>query len=357
MELLIRRRFSKQFYAIFFLTTLGFLTMLAVSACGSNRPQPTPSLPTLTLTATFPPTLTPTPQPLGTGSNPFVIGLVSETNDPQITAASAELANRVSTLARVSVIGKVYPSYAQLLEALGDGEVHATWLPPLTYIYASREGLAEVALLTNHFGVYQYGTQFLANVSSGFTPFFDPISGLSSADAATALSQFADRRPCWFDEQSASGYILPAGLLQQNNILTQPAVLAQSHTATIRALYIKGICDFGATFAISGDPRTASAIMDDLPDVMNRVIIIWRTEAVIPNWNLSLLAGLSEGDRYTLTNAFLDLSKAEDGKALLTLSAAGYQIEDIKIVEDSIYDPLREAIGALNLDLQDMLGK
>lgn len=150
---------------------------------------------------------------------------------------------------------------------------------------------------------------------------------------------------------------MPAGLLQQNNILTQPAVLAQSHTATIRALYIKGICDFGATFAISGDPRTASAIMDDLPDVMNRVIIIWRTEAVIPNWNLSLLAGLSEGDRYTLTNAFLDLSKAEDGKALLTLSAAGYQIEDIKIVEDSIYDPLREAIGALNLDLQDMLGK
>jgi phosphonate transport system substrate-binding protein len=357
VNLLFIRRFSRPFSAIFFLAALGLLTMLVVSACGANRPPSTPALPTLTLTATFPPTLTPTPLPLGTGANPFVIGLVSETNDPQIAAAGAELANRISALAKVSVIGKVYPSYSQMLDAMGNGEVHATWLPPLTYLYASREGLAEVVLLTNHFGVYQYGTQFLANVSSEFTPFFDPISGLSSADATTALAQFADQRPCWFDEQSASGYILPAGLLRLNNILTQPAVLAQSHTAIIRALYIKGICDFGATFAISGDPRTASAVQDDLPDVMNRVIIIWRTEAVIPNLNLSLLAGLSEANRQTLTTAFLDLSKTEDGRAILTLSADGYQIEEIKVVEDSLYNPLREVVGALDLDLKDMLGK
>ncbi len=294
MNLFLFRRFSRPITAIIALAVLGLLTVLLVSACGSNRPRPTPALPTLTLTATFPPTLTPTPEPLGTDKHPFVIGLVTETDDPQIAAAAAELANRISALANVRVIGRVFPSYSQLLEAMGAGEVHATWLPPLTYLHASREGLAEVALLTNHFGVYQYGTQFLANVSSDFTPFFDPISGLSSSDAATALQQFTDRRPCWFDEQSASGYILPAGLLRLNNILTQPAVLAQSHTAIIRALYIKGVCDFGATFSISGDPRTASAVQDDLPDVMNRVIIIWRTEAVIPNLNLSLLAGLSE---------------------------------------------------------------
>jgi phosphonate transport system substrate-binding protein len=205
--------------------------------------------------------------------------------------------------------------------------------------------------------VYQYGSQFLANVSSGFTPFFDPISGLSSADAATALEQFRDMRPCWVEPQSASGYILPAGLLQVNGITSQPGVLAQTHTAVVRALYIKGICDFGATFGISGDPRTASAVQQDLPDVMNRVLIIWRSEAVIPNLNLSLLAGLSEADRQTLTTAFLDLSKEEDGKALLSLSAGNYQIDDIKAVQDSIYDPLREVSDALNIDLQDMIGK
>jgi phosphonate transport system substrate-binding protein len=301
--------------------------------------------------------LTPTPLPLGSNENPFVIGLVSETADPQIDAAAAELSGRISALAGVKVTGKVFPSYAQLLEAMGDDRVHVAWLYPLTYLYASQSGLAEVALLTNHFGVYQYGSQFLANVSSGFTPFFDPISGLSSADAATALEQFRDMRPCWVEPQSASGYILPAGLLRLNGITSQPAVLAQTHTAVVRALYIKGICDFGATFAISGDPRTASAVQQDLPDVMNRILIIWRSEAVIPNLNLSLLAGLSEADRQTLTTAFLDLSKEEDGKALLSLSAGNYQIDDIKAVQDSIYDPLRKVSDALNIDLQDMIGK
>ena len=130
-------------------------------------------------------------------------------------------------------------------------------------------------------------------------------------------------------------------MLQQNNINTQPAVLAQSHTAIIRALYIQGVCDFGATFAISGDPRTASAIQGDLTDVMNRVIVIWRSEAVIPNVSLSFLAGLSEGDRQL--PPFL-VARADDGKALLNLSANGYQIEDIKRLTIP-FDPLRDAAG------------
>jgi phosphonate transport system substrate-binding protein len=350
-------RFTRYSYSLILLAALGAIAMLIVSACGSKITQtPTPQ-PTLTLTATFPPTLTPTPLPLGSKENPFVIGLVSENDDPNVAAASAELAKQISTLAQVNVIGKPFPSYAQLLEAMANGQVHATWLPPLTYIYANQKGLAQVALLTNHFGVYQYGAQFLANISSGFTPFFDPISGLSSADAATALEQFKNLRPCWVEPQSASGYILPAGLIRLNQISTIPGVITQTHTAVVRALYIKGICDFGATFAISGDPRTAAAVQQDLPDVMNRILIIWRSDAVIPNVNLSLLASLSETDRQTLTTAFLDLSKTQDGKALLSLSAGNYQIDDIKPVQDTLYDPLRSAINALDLDLKDMLGK
>jgi phosphonate transport system substrate-binding protein len=357
VKLHFTRHPTKPFYSLLILTLLGIFVLSLVSSCGSNQTPSAKPSPTLTLTATFPPTLTPTPLPLGSSANPFVIGLVSETSDPQIAAAAATLASKISELANISVTGKMYPSYAQLMQAMGNGEVHITWLPPLTYLYASQEGLAEVILLINHFGVYQYGTQFMANVSSNFTPYFDPISGQSSTDAATALEQFRDKRPCWVEPQSPSGYILPAGLLALNNIPSQPAVLAQTHTAVVRALYIKGICDYGATFSISGDPRTASAVIDDLPDVMNRILIIWRTEAVIPNINLSLLAGLSEADRQTLTNAFLDLAKTPDGKAVLSLSAGNYQVDEVKVVDDSLYDPLRDVATALDLNLKDMLGK
>ena len=350
-------RFSRPHISLIILAVISLTMVFLVSSCGSDRPDTTRKTPTLTLTATFPPTLTPTPLPLGSPANPYVIGLVSENDDPQIPAAAAELASQIADLSGASVTGKVYYSYNQLIEAMEKGQVHASWLPPLTYLYASQQGLAEVSLLTNHFGVYQYGTQFLANVSSDFTPYYDPISGLNSADAATALEQFRDKRPCWVDPQSASGYILPAGLLRLNGIPSAPAVISQSHTAVVRSLYIKGICDFGATFSISGDPRTASAVQDDLKDVMDRILIIWRTDANIPNKNLSLLAGLSESSRQTLTTAFLDLAKTDEGKALLSLSAGNYQIEDVKAINDDIYDPLRDTVEALNLNLEEMIGK
>jgi phosphonate transport system substrate-binding protein len=339
------------------LLVFGFTAVLLTGGCGVIGPTSATVTPTLTLTPTFPPTLTPTPLPLGSPENPYVIGLVSETEDPQITAAAGELAQQIAQATGKSASGRVFISYRQMLESMEKGQVHAAWLPPLTYLYASERNIASVVLLTNHFGVYQYGTQFMANVNNGFTPFYDPISGLSSADAATALQQFQGLRPCWVEPQSASGYILPAGLMQMNNYTAQAPVMAQSHTAIVRALYIKGICDFGASFSISGDPRTASNVQQDLPDAMNRVLIIWRSDASIPNVNLSVYARMPEGDRQTLTNAFMDISKTPEGKALLSLSAGNYQIEEIKTVNDDIYNPLRDAVKALEYNLRETIGK
>jgi phosphonate transport system substrate-binding protein len=255
------------------------------------------------------------------------------------------------------VIARVFSNYQVLMRILEEGRAHIVWLPPLTYIYASQRGLAEVVLLTNHFGVYQYGAQFMANVENGFTPYYDPISGLNSTDAATALQQFAGWRPCWVEPLSASGYIVPAGLLDINQVPVLPAVLTQSHTATVRALYIKGVCDFGATFSISGDPRTAAAVLDDLPDAMDRVLILWRTDGIIPSLNLSLLAGLSERDRQALTNGILEIARTTEGKVLLSYASGDYQIDDIKPIDNGLYDPLRELVDTLNINLNDLIGK
>ena len=357
MKFLRTLRSNKRIAPSALLLALTMMALLLSSACGTGRPGSPTVTPTLTQTATFPPTLTPTPEPLGSPNNPFVIGLVSETEDPQIAAAADELARGIAGLAQVNIAGRVFPTYRQLLESMEQGEVHAAWMPPLTYLYASDEGIANVAMLTNHFGVYSYGTQFLANVESGFQPYFDPISGLSSADAVTALEQFRDMRPCWVEPQSPSGYILPAGMLEFNAITTQPGVIIQNHTAVVRALYIKGVCDYGVTYSIIGDPRTSSSVQDDLPDVMNRVLVIWRTDANIPNVSLALIAGLSEADRQMLIQAFLDISRTPEGKALLSLSAGNYQIDEIKVIGDEVYDPLREAAEALNLDLSETIGK
>jgi phosphonate transport system substrate-binding protein len=329
-----------------------------LSACGQNTPTTNPEgTATTTERATRVPTFTPTPEPLGSPNNPFILAAVSETNDPQVQVAAEEVARRISEASGSTVIARVYSNYLVLMKVMEESRAHITWLPPLTYIYASQRGLAEVVLLTNHFGVYLYGSQFMANVASGFTPYHDPISGLNSVEAATALQQFAGRRPCWVEPLSPSGYIVPAGLLAINQVQVLPAVLTQSHTATVRALYVNGICDFGATFSTSGDPRTSTAVLDDLPDAMDRVIILWRSDGVIPNLNLSLLAGMQEQDRQAIITAILDIASTPEGKGLLSYAAGDYQIDDIKPVDNGLYDPLRELVDTLNINLNDMIGK
>jgi len=339
------------------------LLVLALWLAACAQPQSATLTPTVTTTPaptatpTRLPTVTPTPFPLGSQENPFVIAVVEITAGPQTAVAAQELAVRLAAATARSVIVRTFSDYNDLLLALEESRAHIVWLPPLTYLHASRRGLAEAALITSHFGVYQYGTQFMANTASQFTPYFDPISGLTSAGPETALPQFEGMRPCWVEPGSPSGYIVPAGLLASQGVSTTTPIFVQTHTAVIRALYIQGICDFGATFSISGDPRTSPAVLNDLPDALNRVLIIWRSDPIIPNLNLSFIAGLTRKDRQDLIDALLVINQTAEGKALLSAAAGDYQIEDLRVVEDSLYDPLRAMVDALDLDPKDFIGK
>ncbi len=349
---LILPRFSRQsFLAILFL-----MLAASLSGCLTATPTITPG-PLETPTPTPLPTPTATPPPFGDPANPLIFGIISPDPSLQTDPVSDLLAQRLTKGSGLAVEMRVFNSYQPLLDEMSERRVHIAWLPPMSYIYASRLGIAQVALLANHFGIYQYGTQYLANVSNGFTPYFDPISGQNSADAATALAQFAGMRPCWVEPGSISGYIAPAGLLALNEIKLGEPAFTQSHSAVVRSLYVKGVCDFGATFSISGDPRTASAVLQDLPDAMERIPIIYRSDAIIPNLNISYIAGLSEERSKALTAAFLQIAQSPDGLAMLSSSAGNYQVDAIKVVQDGLYDRLREMVDALGVRPRDLIGK
>ncbi|MCX8026040.1 MAG: PhnD/SsuA/transferrin family substrate-binding protein, partial [Thermanaerothrix sp.] len=304
------------------------------------------------------PTLTPTSQPLGHPENPLVIGFViEEPQTPEIQSTAQRLSTALSERAKVSVQSRLFETFPALLEGLKTGTVHAAFLPPLTYIYAHEKGLAEVELLANHFGVYFYGSMFLANAEGNFTRYFDPVTNRSTAPAETALPQLAGTRPCWVDPTSIAGYLLPAALLKQFDIETLPAVIAQTPSAIVRALYIKGICDFGATFAISGDPRTASTVLNDLPDAEQRVVILWQTEPIIPNLNVSFYPQVPVAVRQAVASALIDAVNDAELNTLISQLNQGYTLQALKRVDDSVYDPLREVLSALSPDLETLLGR
>jgi phosphonate transport system substrate-binding protein len=332
-----------------------FTWILIFSACGRSTPAPTPT-PTLQSTPTPEPTRTPTPFPLASPDNPLVLGIVSETNDPKAAAAADDIVAEVARITNFTVTSMVYSSTNVLLADFQANKVHIVFLQPFTYIWAKQRGLAQVMLLTNHFGVYQYGGQFLANVTSKFTIYFDPAKDQNTVDAATALKQFNGKRPCWVDPTSAAGYVVPLGLLANNDVKVKDGVLTQNYTSVVRALYITGICDFGATFATTGDPRTSIAVTQDLTDVMNRIVSIYKIDPIIPNLNLSVQSSLPKDIREDLAFAMQSLAHSEKGKASLA-TATAYEITDLKTVDDTFYDPLRNLLGQSGVSLDTLIGK
>ncbi len=172
-------------------------------------------------------------------------------------------------------------------------------------------------MLVNTYGVYFYGVQFFAAVESGFNAYFDAATGNSTAPANTALSQFTNKNPCWVDPTSISGYVVPLGLLEDQSIDLGDGVFSQNPTAVIRSLYIQGVCDFGVTYAHIGDPRTSSSL-SDLPDLMERIVIIWKSDPIIPTINLSAYPDIDPRLVQQVAEKMAVLMQTQEGKQWLS---------------------------------------
>jgi phosphonate transport system substrate-binding protein len=123
----------------------------------------------------------------------------------------------------------------------------------------------------------------------------------------------------------------------------------------IRALYIKGICDFGATYAYSGDPRTSSQVINDLPNILDQIDIIWQSEAIIPSLGLSASTNVPIQIQNDIKNAFLNIVMSDDGKSIIT-DALQYDIQGFISIEDDYYDQLRKLVEAANINPYQHLG-
>jgi phosphonate transport system substrate-binding protein len=297
----------------------------------------------------------PTPAPLGSQENPLVMGFVNPQNDLAIISSGDALSNELSTNTLLATTAVYFPDYKALVDDLGQGKVNILWLPPATYLHAHDRGLATISLLSNHFGVYFYGTQFLANQASEFSRSFDPVTGTNRSTTEQSLAQFKDKRPCWVGPDSLSGYYVPLGILNENHIPVLPGAFLQNHSAVVRALYIRGICDFGVTFALLGDPRTASAVQTDLTDALDQIPVIYQTDGIIPNLGLAYSYNVPLKMQKNLDDFFLSVIKNDQNRGTLS-TALDYEIQDLQKVDDSVYDQLRELLKAAGVDLQSLVG-
>lgn len=314
------------------------------AAIGTHIPDPTSAV-----SATETP-LAPLPTPeLGLAENPLILALPPSASTPEQLAAAKEIASQFTERTGYTVVTIVPDSYTALVDALEKGNAHIVVLDPYAYELAYQKGLVQAAYAVIKEGEGSYGSQFLATRKGGFKSFFDSVSEENTADASTALAQFADKKPCWSDETSPSGFVVPLGFLNENQIVTRPPAFVEGHPTVVRSLYASGICDFGATYI---DARKFPSLEDEFPDLIEQVIVVWQIPPIIPYDVLAFSTNMPQGMQDLFASLVLPIMQTDAGRAAFKTA---FDIEEVQAVNDGYYEKFRIYVNESGVDLSTLV--
>ncbi len=278
---------------------------------------------------------------IGTNDKPIRMAFVPSSDSQKVLSSGEPLGRLLEQETGLKVQVSVPTSYAAVIEAMGAENVDVGWLAPFAYILARDKFSAEVILASVRGGSKTYTGQIIAHVDSGIAD----LQGLQG-------KKFA-----FVDPGSASGFLFPNALLAQNGIdykaFFSETTFAGGHDKVVIAVYNKQV-DAGATFgdSVEGQVTDArTAVQGTLPDVMERVKPIARTEP-IPNDTVSLRKGIPADVAAKIRDGLLKVADSPEGKQSLRDL---YRIDGLAPSEDSDYDPVRKAARALNLNLEQEL--
>jgi len=309
-----------------------------------GEPTPTPE-----------PTLAPTPTPqirgeLGTESNPLILTLApsSRPTDSVISAGDV-ISAYIQSRTGYRIVTVIPVSENALLDSISKGNAHIASLSPYGYAIAYQRSDVTALLARVRDGQIFYGAQIIANRTKNFTPYFDEIKNENTTDVASALKQFQEKKACWSDAVSPSGYVIPLGLLKQAGVQIRSHAFLANQPSVVRAVYADDICDFGATFI---DARTSPTLEADYPDVMDKVKVIWRTPNIIPYENIVMSTDLPFEMRRVIQRAFIDLMLTPEGKSAMQTV---YGFDETQVIEDSAYTEFVTLATASGLDLLSLI--
>ncbi len=309
-------------------------------------PSPTPSPVTATETSTVD---LPRAE-LGQPDNPLILALPPSAGTQEQIDAANLIASQLEERTGYSVVTVIPDSGTALVEAFQKGNAHIALLDPYEYVMAYQQQTVKAAFAVLKDGKSQYGAQFLAQGNVGFTPFFNPLNETNTInDPSVALTQFNDKKPCWSDQRSASGYVVPLGYLRSVGVVAKPAAFVEGHPTVVRSLYASGICEFGATYI---DARKFPSLEDQFPDLMEQVIVVWQIPEIIPHDVFVLSAGMPQPMRDLFAGTIPVILQIEDGKAAFKTA---YDIDEMQPANDGFYSEFRKYVDESGVDLLSLI--
>jgi ABC-type phosphate/phosphonate transport system substrate-binding protein len=274
---------------------------------------------------------------LGSAENPLILALPPAREvSPQQVNAAREIAADFTARSGYVVVVTAPETYAALAQALASGNAHIALLDPLSYAFAYQNDLVRAQYAVVREEKSAYATQFLAPRRSGFRSYFNAEIGVNTADAAVALAQFADKKPCWSEETSLSGYLIPLGMLKQAQVQTRSAAFVGGQTTVVRSLYV----------------RKFPSLEDSMPDLFEQVLVIWRSEEIIPYGVLVFSTKMPEPMRALFRELIPAIRQTEAGSAAFRTA---YGLEEVQAVSDGDFRDFHTFMQATGLNLAALL--
>ena len=269
---------------------------------------------------------------LGSPEKPLVFVFTPSGVQEEVVAGMEKVGALLEEQTGYTIETQLVNSYNAAVEALCGGKSHISHMGSFPYLIANDKCGVEPAGVFIRYGSDTYGTQINARADSGFS----------------SMADLAGKKPCWNDPLSASGYIVPQGLLGDAGVLDslQEPVMVGSHASVISSLYEGDICDFGATWI---DAR--GTIEDDHPDVKDVVSVVYTSDNFIPNDMFVFQPNLDETVRQKVLDALVAIPDTEAGKAAYDQL---YQIEGVVPREDSFFDEFRVILDASGINIEDL---
>ena len=270
---------------------------------------------------------------LGSKNNPIIWAFVPSGDNDYIQDKAEKLTSIISKKTGLEIQAFVPENYSGAIEAMCREEAQIGMLNAFSYLVASSQDCANVALVAIRFGITSYKSQIVTYKNSG-------IKNISDIRGKTF---------CRPDPLSTSGWIIPSIYMYAEGIDTESdlkAIIdADSHQAVITSIYNHD-CDVGATYLDARESVTGS-----FPDVMAQVIVI-KESTPIPNDNISFISGLPTNTRQLIVQALLNLdSNSEEWQILSDV----YGWEEVAIEKDTFYDSLRQEINATGIKYDDFM--
>jgi len=328
---------------------------VAILLTGCNVPRLNLTQPTATPIPVITTAMEETPLPptgeLGLTENPLILALPPSANSPEQVNAAREIAAQFMERTGYVVVVIAPESYADLVDAFEKGNAHIALFDPLSYALAYQKDLVRARYATVKDEKIKYGLQFLASRKGGYKSYFNTEIGENTTDSTVALAQFNDKKPCWSEETSPSGYVLPLGLVNQADVKVRPAAFVGGQTTVVRSLYVGGICDFGATYI---DARKFPSLEDEMPDLIEQVLVIWQSPELIPYEVLAFSTNMPQPMRDLFTDLIPAIMQTDAGNAAFKTA---YDIDELQPVNDGDFNDFHILVEESGVDLMTLLNR